>query len=351
MTVTTGGRLSKVFLAVFLLVDSVCHFGRYILGGKAEFSATMLIVSASSRWLIDTITPRFIHVAITLFTGTSIMAARSLAVTNSVILSTRLSAISACWASRSREAFASRFSLRHLAPFFRFFVFCGKASQGLLLPASVRLLPLTPRGLRDVCCGFLPYSAGGGFRHFRGCCCCLLRCRRDGCFRHCRYYRLRCRCCAGRGCRLTGLPFRCRLFLLPVMRRRFLRSASADDAPGARDGLHGVRRGSFLGPGVLVESLEVDFAHDVERGCWCGALDSEYFFFGDLGGWGCSGSYGSFGSFGSGCCLSVAGSFGGLFWSFFGSYGRFGSFGSGFWEPWVWELPQLWERVWELPLS
>ncbi len=27
----------KVFLAVFLLVDSVCHFGRYILGGKAEF--------------------------------------------------------------------------------------------------------------------------------------------------------------------------------------------------------------------------------------------------------------------------------------------------------------------------
>ena len=63
-----------------------------------------------------TITPRFMQVAITLFTGTSIIIASSLALTNSVILSTRLSASSARMCSRSREAMASRFSLRHLAP-------------------------------------------------------------------------------------------------------------------------------------------------------------------------------------------------------------------------------------------
>ena len=50
--------------------------------------------------------------------GTSIITARSLAVTNSVSFSTRLSAASASAASRSREWKASRFSLRHFTPFF-----------------------------------------------------------------------------------------------------------------------------------------------------------------------------------------------------------------------------------------
>ncbi len=81
-------------------------------------SATMFMVSASRRWFIDTITPRFMHVAITLLMGTSIITARSLAVTNSVSFSTLLSAASISAASRSRDWKASRFSLRHFAPFF-----------------------------------------------------------------------------------------------------------------------------------------------------------------------------------------------------------------------------------------
>ncbi len=76
------------------------------------------MVSASRRWLIDTITPRFMHVPMTLLMGTSIIDARSLAVTNSVSFRVRLSAAATSAASRSRSARASRFSLRHFTPRF-----------------------------------------------------------------------------------------------------------------------------------------------------------------------------------------------------------------------------------------
>ena len=67
---------------------------------------------------METITPIFIHVAITLLTGTSIISAKSLAVTNSVMRSVLLSFASNAASSRSRSSKASRFSFLHLALFF-----------------------------------------------------------------------------------------------------------------------------------------------------------------------------------------------------------------------------------------
>ena len=66
---------------------------------------------------MDTIIPRLKHAEMTLLTGVLfIRVARSLTVTNSVTFSTFFSAISCSISSIAREAAASRFSLRYLAP-------------------------------------------------------------------------------------------------------------------------------------------------------------------------------------------------------------------------------------------
>ena len=72
------------------------------------------MVSASRRWLMDTMMPTLMQVPMTCVTGTFIMFASSLAVTNSVSFNTLLSAIS--WSSSScwRLMAFSRFSLRYL---------------------------------------------------------------------------------------------------------------------------------------------------------------------------------------------------------------------------------------------
>ena len=85
----------------------------------------MTSASASSRWLIDTMSPRFIHAVMTSVTGTSIIVARSLTVTNSVTLRTLCSFCSRSISSFIRAETASRLSLRYLAPF-------------ILLPLAVR---------------------------------------------------------------------------------------------------------------------------------------------------------------------------------------------------------------------
>ncbi len=188
MTVTIGGRLSSSSsLSSSWWMASATSADTYSVW-KPNSSATMFIVSASRRWFIDTITPMFMQVAMTLLMGTSIMVARSLAVTNSVSLSTRLSACSISAASRSREAMASRFSLRHFAPFFwplsllvrrasvSFTCFCtsssltsvctGRFARGFSfcdfprfprsLPPWFAVFPLRP--FADVCCAVFSMS-------------------------------------------------------------------------------------------------------------------------------------------------------------------------------------------------
>ena len=124
MTVTIGARGSKsssesssstMACATSALTYSVLY---------PNSSATRLMVSASRRWLIDTMIPILIQVAITCVTETSIMLANSLAVTNSVIFSTLLSAISRSSCSCIRLFAISRLSLRYL--------------EVLLLPLEVR---------------------------------------------------------------------------------------------------------------------------------------------------------------------------------------------------------------------
>ena len=75
------------------------------------------MVSASKRWLMLTMIPTLIQVPMTLTTGTFIIVASSLTVTNSVSLSVLLSACMASFSSMMRSCTASRFSLRYLAPF------------------------------------------------------------------------------------------------------------------------------------------------------------------------------------------------------------------------------------------
>ena len=93
---------------------------------KPYSSATMLMVSASRRWLMLTMMPMLMQVPIMLVTGTFIMVANSLAVTNSVSFSTLFSAISFIISSSICSRKASRFSRRYLAPL------------PILLPLAVR---------------------------------------------------------------------------------------------------------------------------------------------------------------------------------------------------------------------
>ena len=77
---------------------------------------TSSITSASKRWLIDTITPRFIHLAITSAKLTSIKLASSLTVTNSVTCSLLLSVDSPSKASAASSLLARRYFAFRLFP-------------------------------------------------------------------------------------------------------------------------------------------------------------------------------------------------------------------------------------------
>ena len=94
-------------------------------------SATMSIVSASILWFMLTIMPMLMQVAMIWFTGTFIIAASSLAVTNSVSLSILLcEAISEAASSALSLAF-SRFSRRYFAPLESFPLLVRRANVSL----------------------------------------------------------------------------------------------------------------------------------------------------------------------------------------------------------------------------
>ena len=115
MTVTIGARgrrsasssaSSVTALATSALTNSVVN---------PNSDATRLIVSASRRWLMETMMPTLMQVPMTCATPTFIMLASSLAVTNSVSFSTLLPASSSAICSIWRLKACSRFSLRYLA--------------------------------------------------------------------------------------------------------------------------------------------------------------------------------------------------------------------------------------------
>ena len=115
MTVMIGARGSR---SSSLSVDSSIALATSALTYsvvKPNSSATMLIVSASRRWLMDTIIPMLIHVAMTCVTETFIMLASSFAVTNSVSCRTLLCSISSLICCMRCSAAMSRFSLRYFA--------------------------------------------------------------------------------------------------------------------------------------------------------------------------------------------------------------------------------------------
>ena len=82
---------------------------------KPNSSATTTRASASSRWLMDTIRPRFMQAVMTSVGETFIIVASSLTVTNSVTFSVERSISSRSNSSFIRSATASRLSLRYLA--------------------------------------------------------------------------------------------------------------------------------------------------------------------------------------------------------------------------------------------
>ncbi len=133
-------------------------------------SAMRLMVSASMRWLMLTMMPMLMHVPIICVTGTFIIVASSLAVTNSVSFSTLLSA--ACCSSSSSMPWrmASRFSRRYLAPLpslLSFEVRRASVSRTCLATSS----SLTSCG-STVCLGWFFFF----FFPWPCCCCCWFCC-------------------------------------------------------------------------------------------------------------------------------------------------------------------------------
>ena len=94
---------------------------------KPNSSATRLMVSASMRWLMLIIMPMLMQVAITLVTGTFIMLASSLAVTNSVNFRILLSRLSSLRRSSVAARTWSRFSRRYLALLAKLFLLVRRA--------------------------------------------------------------------------------------------------------------------------------------------------------------------------------------------------------------------------------
>ena len=117
MTVTIGARGRRSFSSSSssVMASDTSALTYSVL--KSNSSATRLMVSASRRWLMDTMIPTLIQVPITWLTDTFIMLASSLTVTNSVSFSILLSALASARCSFSCSCTASRFSLRYLAPF------------------------------------------------------------------------------------------------------------------------------------------------------------------------------------------------------------------------------------------
>ncbi len=118
------------------------------------------MVSASRRWLIDTMMPMLIHVPMTWLTPTFIIVASSLTVTNSVSFSTLLSADCAAISSCMRSCTASRFSLRYFAPF----LFCpfevSRASVSFTWRATSSSFTSSMRWLRFLFLGFFSLFFG-----------------------------------------------------------------------------------------------------------------------------------------------------------------------------------------------
>ena len=117
MTVTIGARETRSFSSSTSSLTASCTSALTYSVLKPNSSATRLIVSASKRWLIETIIPTDINVDITFVTGIFIIVANSDTVTNSVNFNILLSLRSALASALRRSCTASRFSLRYLAPF------------------------------------------------------------------------------------------------------------------------------------------------------------------------------------------------------------------------------------------
>ena len=118
MTVTIGGRgtRSSSLSASSVMASWISTETNSTL--KPNSSATTASASASRRWLIDTIRPRFMQAVMTSVGETSIIVASSLTVTNSVTLSVERSCTERSISSFMRSAAASRLSRRCLAPVF-----------------------------------------------------------------------------------------------------------------------------------------------------------------------------------------------------------------------------------------
>ena len=82
---------NEILFLVHLRIDCLLNLDGDEFDLEAELFGTITNASASSRWLIETISPRFMHTVITSLTLTSIMVANSLTVTNSVTFSTLFS--------------------------------------------------------------------------------------------------------------------------------------------------------------------------------------------------------------------------------------------------------------------
>ena len=116
MTVTMGARGTRSASSSSSSLTAALTSALTYSVVKPNSSAMRLMVSASMRWLMLTMMPMLMQVAIIFVTGTFIIVASSLAVTNSVSLSTLLSAASFASSSSMPWRMASRFSRRYLAP-------------------------------------------------------------------------------------------------------------------------------------------------------------------------------------------------------------------------------------------
>ncbi len=117
MTVTIGARGTSSLSSSFSSLTASCTSALTYSVLKPNSSATMLMVSASRRWLMDAMMPILISVEMTCVTEMFIIVASSDTVTNSVSFNTLLSFFSARASASSFSCTASRFSLRYLAPF------------------------------------------------------------------------------------------------------------------------------------------------------------------------------------------------------------------------------------------
>ena len=118
MTVTIGGRGTRSSSLSVSVSMASCMSTDTNSTLKPNSSATTTRASASRRWLIDTMSPRFMQAEMTSMGETFIIVASSLTVTNSVTLRIERSCCSRSISSLIFSRISSRFSLRYLAPLF-----------------------------------------------------------------------------------------------------------------------------------------------------------------------------------------------------------------------------------------